>query len=550
MTWIASQAPGQLSASMGNSFGSAAPSAADRPSNVMAGTSPAPTANGIPKANPPDLTLVRPGADPVVPGVPEEIATEIRKGNFTKALEMLSPLRTTVPTDLNPPDTAAIERQIERINRYKLDFSLSREDLIRRMTDTFASFQPADLDTWISEGLIDRIRIDDTERFFGSSVANLLYLRPELKARRKTPKPADPLGAYVAMEVGRLRQAERREGQSILRPRHYRATMILSTNAPADRIGAVLRAWMPYPQETAYQKDIILRETSPEVKKIAPPDAPQRTLYFEQKIQAPEKVEFKAVYEFVSYARVNDIRMESIVPLRLGNAAEAWLREDPPHIRFTPEMKSLYKEIANGEKHPGRLARRLYDWVARNVRYSYAREYSTLDDISLYTASRRAGDCGQMALLYITLCRIGGIPARWQSAWTCYPDWKGMHDWAEIYLEPYGWVPVDPYMGAAATRYLDGLTTEQRRDVRDFYFGSMDAHRLAANSAQGAAFVPPKTSQRSDDVDNQRGELEWADGTNIYFNQFSYDMTLEELPMNSGSAPSGPADASPAPSEK
>jgi hypothetical protein len=33
---------------------------------------------------------------------------------------------------------------------------------------------------------------------------------------------------------------------------------------------------------------------------------------------------------------------------------------------------------------------------------------------------------------------------------------------------------------------------------------------------------------RSDDVDFQRGELEWGDH-NLYFDQFSYELTAREL---------------------
>ena len=36
---------------------------------------------------------------------------------------------------------------------------------------------------------------------------------------------------------------------------------------------------------------------------------------------------------------------------------------------------------------------------------------------------------------------------------------------------------------------------------------------------------------RSDDVDFQRGELEWGD-KNLYFNQFSYSLTLKELKLS------------------
>ena len=47
----------------------------------------------------------------------------------------------------------------------------------------------------------------------------------------------------------------------------------------------------------------------------------------------------------------------------------------------------------------------------------------------------------------ITLCRAAGIPARWQSGWETKPNGWNMHDWAEFYVEPWGWLPADPSYG-------------------------------------------------------------------------------------------------------
>ena len=130
--------------------------------------------------------------------------------------------------------------------------------------------------------------------------------------------------------------------------------------------------------------------------------------------------------------------------------------------------------------------------------------------------------------MFMTLCRLNGIPARWQSGWNTFPGAKTIHDWCEIYLAPCGWMPVDPYKGIWAMRYANTLRAEQRREVRDFYFGGLDYHRMAANSDHNQELTPPKQSFRSDDVDFQRGELEWS-GHNIYFDQYSYKLELQEL---------------------
>ena len=211
------------------------------------------------------------------------------------------------------------------------------------------------------------------------------------------------------------------------------------------------------------------------------------------------------------------------------DSAIAAFTNEAPHVVFSPEMTQLSKKILAGEKNPARQARLFYDWIGANIKYSFATEYSTIPNISEYCRAHGYGDCGQEALLFITLCRLNGIPARWQSGWDTFPGAEDIHDWTEICLAPYGWLPVDPYMSIFATQYADQLNPGQQREVRDFYFGGRGQWRMAANADHAQMLMPPKKSFRSDDVDFQRGELE-CEGQNIYFKHFHYDFTVKELP--------------------
>jgi transglutaminase-like putative cysteine protease len=210
-------------------------------------------------------------------------------------------------------------------------------------------------------------------------------------------------------------------------------------------------------------------------------------------------------------------------------ALSAFLREGE-HVQFTPGIRALSDQITAGETNACLKAKRCYDWISGNIKYSFAIEYSTIRNISEYCRVHGYGDCGQEGLLFITLCRLNGIPARWQSGWNTFPGDKSNHDWTEIYLAPYGWVPVDPYMGIYATRYATSLTAAQRQELRDFYFGGLDQYRMSANSDHSQPLAPAKQAMRSDNVDFQRGELEWG-GHNVYFDHFSYELTAKELPI-------------------
>ncbi len=120
------------------------------------------------------------------------------------------------------------------------------------------------------------------------------------------------------------------------------------------------------------------------------------------------------------------------------------------------------------------------------------------------------------ALLFITLCRISGVPARWQSGWFLNPIRPSPHDWTQFYIEPYGWLHADPSFGG----HMKSVEKYHK-----FYFGNMDHFRLIANTEISSEFTPPKKHYRSDNVDNQRGEVEWKQG-NVYYDKWSYELKV------------------------
>jgi len=130
----------------------------------------------------------------------------------------------------------------------------------------------------------------------------------------------------------------------------------------------------------------------------------------------------------------------------------------------------------------------------------------------------------------MTLLRLNGIPARWQSGMVFAADGSGysnIHDWGFLYLAPYGWVPMDVTTGRLHPAAGDDPALEW------FYLGGLDNWRIAFNADYGRRFEPPKHHFRSDDVDSQRGEAEW-DGGNVYFDQLDYDFDWQVLPAEHG----------------
>ncbi|MCF7825084.1 MAG: transglutaminase domain-containing protein [Candidatus Marinimicrobia bacterium] len=96
---------------------------------------------------------------------------------------------------------------------------------------------------------------------------------------------------------------------------------------------------------------------------------------------------------------------------------------------------SLLENIAD----PVSQAEVLYHWVQQSMTYVYPPQARGVRN----AFETLAGDCGQYSALFMTMCRIAGIPARQQSGFNFVPGNTGAHVWSEIYLPVKGWVPVD-----------------------------------------------------------------------------------------------------------
>ena len=119
----------------------------------------------------------------------------------------------------------------------------------------------------------------------------------------------------------------------------------------------------------------------------------------------------------------------------------------------------------------------------------------------------------------MTLARYNGIPVKWQSGWMLHPGSKNLHDWAEMYFEGYGWLPVDQSFG---------LKNSDDEDVKWFYFGGLDAYHFIVNDDYSSELYPAKIYPRSETVDFQRGEVEWKGG-NLYFDKWDYHMEVDYM---------------------
>jgi transglutaminase-like putative cysteine protease len=424
-------------------------------------------------------------------------------------------------------DAEARAQGLEIIRRIRLDFGKSAPQLLARLQQSIPGVTAGDLSRWTAAGQVQSRLVDGKLQYFVREPANVWRFCGEAKERRQTPKSADnwTLESHLERVIAEAQKTGRRQVVPIRHRVHYSLTV--PADAPGFKEGAVVRAWLPFPQEYRQQTDVKLISTSPAGAFVAPSAAgenpltgtPQRTVYFEQKISDAEKpLVFTEIVEFTSSAWYPILEDSQARPLPADWQGGS-LGERPPHIVFTPEIRKTVEQIVGDESNPLIKARKIFHWIDGNIAYNSEMEYSTIPSLCTKAFTTRRGDCGVQTMLFITMCRCAGIPARWQSGWETKRIGHDMHDWCEIYIEPWGWLPCDPSYG---------LRKSDNPAVREFYLGHQDSYRMIVNRDYGCQFNPPKNSLRSEPLDFQRGEVE-IDGKNLYFPNWDYDEKFEWL---------------------
>lgn len=420
--------------------------------------------------------------------------------------------------------SADADWEAERQARIRIDFSRTEDEVKDYIRKYIPDVTDQQMREWEASGALEYMLIDGQQRYFRNAAPNLFRVDSAARAIKLardgvSPSAGEPINRTHLPEVI---AAVKQLGVDTVLPVRMRVKYTLTVEPDAVPAGEVVRCWLPYPRsDQRRQQDVVFIGGSEPVSKFSPANYDHSTIYMEKQAVKDEPVVFSVEFEYTSYAEWHPLRPESVLPYdTTTDMYKKYTSERETHIRFSPRIRALAEDLAGDEPNPLLKAVRYFKWINTKFPWASAREYSTIPNIPEYVLDADHGDCGQVTLLFITLCRLSGIPARFQSGFAMHPGASGMHDWAEIYIEGYGWIPVDQSFGVPV--YAQGPEEQL------FFMGGIDAWRMIVNNDYSMPLYPPKTYPRSETVDFQRGEVEWAGG-NVYFNRWKYNLQIEYL---------------------
>lgn len=421
---------------------------------------------------------------------PEDIRKAISSGQLEKAEKLIKErLENRVCREIKNMNQK-LHFELYRIQLLKRAYKLKEKEAYKKLKRRIEGLTKEEFVAMARDGVLDSMNIDG-EKFYETRFdSNLFFNYPAYKKRQKETredKLAKKRRELINKSIDRLLKGER--------PKAYKVRLRINLKCESP-INEKVNVWLPFPKEGFQQWDVKLINASHEPI-IAPNNVGQRTVFMQGLDTDEFFVEFSyKVHEWIGHQKLYQ-------SAGTENLAQEDLSEKPPHILFTKYLYNLIDIIFHGEDFKKykdiERARKIYDFITLNVHYSYVLPYALYDNISEYVATVFKGDCGFQAILFITLCRMVGVPTKWQSGLSVTPFSASPHDWALVFLQDYGWVPVDLSFGGG------------RRDNekhRLFYFTNLDSFRMFANTEFQSEFQPSKIAWRSDPYDNQLGEME------------------------------------------
>lgn len=257
--------------------------------------------------------------------------------------------------------------------------------------------------------------------------------------------------------------------------------------------------WIPYPisDDTQTISNLTFSGTYSKSHKVS--ESPEEPHYFHVQWQNEKVRRLTMTFQATRQEQVFKLK-DSLSPMP---AHLSPFLKSSKYLPQTDALQRLVKQIIQDKSSPLKKARAIYDWVVINTKRDPNVRGCGLGQVAI-TLARKSGKCADISTVFVALARIAKIPAREifgirLGKATLHNQIQditnGYHCWAEFYLPDTGWVPVDP-SDVRKIMLSQGLTIKQAATHVEYYFGNLDANRIALTKGRRGFFfktIPNQT---------------------------------------------------------
>jgi transglutaminase-like putative cysteine protease len=245
-------------------------------------------------------------------------------------------------------------------------------------------------------------------------------------------------------------------------------------------------AWIPLPRDDAFQQIRDLKiETPVHFEIVDQGSNGNRIAHLEA--SAPLQTSVPVTMTFATTRReeaANMVAAARDLPEPTDGHFAAYL-EPNRLVPLTGRIAQVSANLAETDVTSLQQARVEYEYVTSVMKYDKSGTGWGRGD-ALYACDVRRGNCTDFHSLFIGLARARGIPARFTIGFPIGSaksgDVPGYHCWAEFYSGGV-WVPVD------------ASEASKHPDRHDYYFGHLDAARVAFTMGRDLELKPPQKGE-------------------------------------------------------
>ena len=231
-----------------------------------------------------------------------------------------------------------------------------------------------------------------------------------------------------------------------------------------------LYIWMPQPVESSSQRNVRLlsRNAEPFVDNYR-----GSSLY--QFMDLVSKTNRSVTLSYVTEVYAVETSIRSQTPVRLNSPSPlstVYTLSTPLIPSGDGRIMAKAAEITSRERYPYGKAQKIYEWLIS----SGGIQEAVLSGGAIEALEEKRADSYQAVMLFCALARAADIPAIPVAGVLINRQRVATrHYWAEFWIDGFGWIPLDPALGAGAAPPDFNL----RDDNSTYYFGNLDNQRLA-----------------------------------------------------------------------